>query len=64
MHKHKLLAFPDFTRNLQSSQQDRFLALQWPADPTEARQLAQSLSPEVMHWAEDVWLIDLASCQA
>ncbi len=64
MHKHKLLAFPDFTRNLQSSQQDRFLALQWSAEPAEARQLAQSLSPEVMHWAEDVWLIDLASCQA
>ncbi|HYX37309.1 MAG TPA: hypothetical protein VE954_29750 [Oligoflexus sp.] len=60
---HKLLSFPDFTRNLQSPQQDRFLALQWPASPAEAKQLGHSLSPEVMHWAEDVWLIDLASCQ-
>jgi hypothetical protein len=61
---HKLLSFPDFTRNLQSSQQDRFLALQWSVPPEEARQLAQSLSPDVMHWSDDVWLIDLASCLA
>src|SRR5262245_35561884 len=59
---HKLLSFPDLTLNLKNPQQDRFLALQWPGPVDEARQLCQSLSPDVMHWADDVWLIDLASC--
>ncbi len=61
----KLLSFPDLSQNTVSHQDCRFLVIEVLQSETgSSLQLCHSLSPQVMHWQDHIWLVDLASCLA